>query len=132
MMFGNVFITLFGLLLMIVSLPLEWQAQNVGTALMYHCDTDPITPRLYEYSQVLQNIRASPECAKKYSVEECAGYQESLPYTEYLKQMEQHFKCAGFCYKASSKKTSEASLIATKSRVKRHTDTIPPLALITE
>jgi len=68
------------------------------TTLMHQCDVAPQTHRLYEYSQVLQNIRAIPECAAKYSVEECIGYEDAVPYTSFLKSMERRYHCAGFCY----------------------------------
>lgn len=97
-MIANIFITLFGLFLMVVSSPLTHQADLTYTNLLHRCANSEQTHRLYEYSQVLQNIRAQPECAKKWSIEECDGYEEAAPYTYFLKGMENNFRCAGFCY----------------------------------
>merc|ERR1719159_456519 len=86
---------------MLASGMLTHQAELTRTNLLYRCDTSEQTHRLYEYSQVLHNIRASPECAKKFSVEECDGYESAPPYTSFLKTLESDFRCSGFCYKAN-------------------------------
>merc|ERR1719395_305481 len=99
MMIANIFITLLGLILMLISLPLSRQSIETYNNLMHRCDFSEQTHRMYEYSQVLHNIRAQPECAKKFSVEECAGYEDAPPYTSFMKTMEADFRCAGFCYK---------------------------------
>jgi len=99
MMIANIFITLLGLTLMLISLPLSRQAVNTYNNLMYRCDYIEQTHKLYEYSQVLHNIRSTPACAEKYTVEECPGYENAPPYTTFLKQMEGNFRCSGFCYR---------------------------------
>lgn len=144
MMIANIFITLFGIFLMLVALPLTHQAELTQTNLLHRCDHSEQTQRLYEYSQVLQNMRATPECAKKGSVEECAGYEAAAPYTNFLKGMENNFRCAGFCYKApltgggvstfgpapAPGPAASANLLS----VKRHThkDHVSQVALIAE
>merc|ERR550514_2637707 len=100
MMIANIFITLLGLQLMLISLPLSRQAVETYNNLMHRCDYSEQTHRMYEYSQVLHNIRAQPDCAGKFSVEECEGYKDAPPYTTFLKTMETDFRCSGFCYKA--------------------------------
>jgi len=112
MMVVNIFVTLFGLFLMLTAMPLQLQAETLSHDIMFDCAFSEQTHRLYEYSQVLQNMRATPECAKKFSVEECAGYQSSPPYTDFLKNMESEFLCAGFCYKAPSAATPAAQLLS--------------------
>merc|ERR1719487_2905913 len=99
MMIANIFITLLGLSLMLLSLPLSRQSIETYNNLMHRCDYSEQTHRLFEYSQVLHNIRATPACAAKFSVEECAGYEDAAPYTTFLKSMETDFRCSGFCYK---------------------------------
>jgi hypothetical protein len=111
MMIANIFITLLGLVLMLISLPLSRQSMATYNNLMYRCDYSEQTHRLYEYSQVLHNIRRTPACAEKYTVEECPGYEDAPPYTTFLKEMESTFRCSGFCYQPSSK----AALIESKS-----------------
>merc|ERR1719236_381255 len=101
MMIANIFITLLGLSLMLLSLPLSRQSIETYNNLMHRCDYSEQTHRMYEYSQVLHNIRSRPDCAKKFSVEECAGYEPAPPYTSFLKAMESDFRCSGFCYKAN-------------------------------
>merc|ERR1719240_2313753 len=85
MMIASIFITLFGVFLMMTSLPLTHQVNASANNLLHNCDHSQQTHRLYEYSQVLQNIRAMPKCADKFSVEECEGYQDVPPYTTLLK-----------------------------------------------
>jgi hypothetical protein len=97
MLLGNVSVMIFGVSFMLVSLPLSHQVDITVTNLLYRCDTSAQTHRLYEYSQVLHNIRAMPGCADKYSVEECEGYQEAAPYTTLLRAMEASYHCSGFC-----------------------------------
>merc|ERR1719329_1522107 len=99
MMIANVFITLLGLVLMLVSLPLSRSSVETYHNLMHRCDYSEQTHRMYEYSQVLQNIRSSPECMAMYSVEECVGYADAPPYTTFLKAIETDFRCSGFCYR---------------------------------
>jgi len=99
MMIANVFITLLGLVLMLVSLPLSRSSVETYHNLMHRCDYSEQTHRMYEYSQVLQNIRSTPECMAMYSVEECVGYADAPPYTTFLKAMETDFRCSGFCYR---------------------------------
>merc|ERR1719235_2454239 len=102
MIIASIFITLFGLFLMTVSLPLSHQAELTYTNLLHRCDTSEQTHRLYEYATVLHNIRATPACAKMESVEECKGYEEVAPYTTLLRGMENSFHCSGFCYSPPS------------------------------
>jgi len=112
MTLATIFISLFGLFLVLTSLSLSSQALTTSQNLLHHCDTSTQTHGLYEYSQVLQNIRATPECAVKFSVEECEGYEDMPPYTEYLQRMEKDFRCSGFCYQ-----TSSASFVSTEATV---------------
>jgi len=109
LMIGNIFITLFGLFLVMSSMPLIRQAELTSTNLLHNCDYSDQTHRLYEYSQVLQNLRATHACAKKDSVEECDGYQISLPYTAFLKHLETNFRCSGFCYRPPAVTWSKSS-----------------------
>lgn len=99
MMIVNMFITLLGLTLMLVSLPLSRQAADTYIALTHRCDYDDQTHRTYEYWTVLHNIRSQPECATATSVEECDGYEQAPPYTTFLKTLESQFRCSGFCWK---------------------------------
>jgi len=147
MIVANIFITLFGLFLLLASLPLTHQAELTYNNLLHRCGSSEQTARLYEYSQVLQNIRADPACAKKYSIEECAGYEEAAPYTNFLKGMENNFRCAGFCYKppfvamsaapapapAVASSPAAKGLLSVKQHVRHHhTDHITKIALVAE
>jgi len=98
-MIAQIFITLFGLILMLCSLPLSRQTAESYNNLMHRCDFAEQSHRMFEYSQVLYNIRLQPECLKKFSVEECDGYADAPPYTTMLKSMETDFRCSGFCYR---------------------------------
>lgn len=142
MMIANIFITLLGITLMLVALPLSRQSVETYNNLMHRCDYSDQTHRTYEYSQVLQNIRATPECASKFSVQECQGYEDAEPYTSFLKNLETNFRCSGFCYRspqqlqavaAPSVNGSAPSFLAEavkSSTITRHKDTVTPLALL--
>lgn len=119
MIVASIFITLFGFFLMVVSFPLTQQAELTYTNLVGRCGSSEQTHRLYEYSHVLQNIRATPACAMKYSIEECAGYQESAPYTQFLRGMETNFRCAGFCYTPPPVGFSQPALLSAKQNVRQ-------------
>jgi hypothetical protein len=99
MMIVNMFITLLGLTLMLVSLPLSRQAADTYIALTHRCDYDDLTHRTFEYWTVLHNIRSQTDCASLSSVEECDGFEPALPYTSFLKTLENDFRCSGFCWK---------------------------------
>lgn len=101
MMIVHIFITMFGLGLMFLSLPLSHQAELTYSNLMFSCDVAQSSIRLYQYAAVLSTMRSGPDCALKTSVEECDGYEDAPPYTAMLKGMEENYHCAGFCYKPS-------------------------------
>lgn len=98
-MMASTFVTLLGLALVLVSMPLSRQAAETYDNLTSKCDYSLETHRVYEYYQVLQNIRETPECARKYSVEECQGYEDAPPYTTFLKALESSLHCRGFCHR---------------------------------
>jgi len=100
LLLANVFVMLLGMTLMLISLPLQRDTMDAYNSLMYRCESSDMTHRMFEYSQVLYNIRQSPECQELYSVEECPGYEEAAPFTNFLKAMESDFQCAGFCFRA--------------------------------
>jgi len=118
MIIASIYITLFGLFLLVVSIPLTHQAELTYTNLLHRCDGSAQTQRLFEYSQVLQNMRATPACANKYSIEECNGYEEAAPYTSFLKGMENSFRCAGFCYSPPAPAFTQPRLLSVKQQVR--------------
>lgn len=120
MMIANIFVTMLGLILMLVSLPLSRQSIDTYNNLMHRCDSSDQTHRMFEYSQVLHHIRQDPACLKQFSVETCEGYGEVAPYTELLKSLEKNFRCSGFCYRpptstSSASRAMNASAPATPS-----------------
>jgi len=95
---ANMFVMMLGLGLLLISLPLGQQATDTFNNLMHNCAFNKRTQRLREYSQVLHNIRRTPWCWGKFSVEDCPGYEAVPPYTDFLKDMENDLQCSGFCY----------------------------------
>lgn len=87
-----------GLALIIVSVPMRREVNDVYNELFTNCHFGPHTQRLYEYATVLQGLRNTTECATKDSIEQCVGYQVSQPYTGFLKDLERKYHCAGFCW----------------------------------
>jgi hypothetical protein len=109
-MIATIFMTLIGLTLIGLSMPLSAQANTTFGNLMYRAEYSPQTLRTWEYAQVLQNIRYLPQCAHRYSVEECEGYEEANPYTGYLKEIEGYYKCTGFGYRHNGTQAKEQGL----------------------
>lgn len=93
-----VFVSLLGLVLMIGSLPLSRQAADTYHNLMHNCRTSLQTRGVYQHYVALQTLRSQPDCVNKFSVEECAGFVESAPYTAFLKATEANSRCSGFCF----------------------------------
>lgn len=110
MMVSNMFVTLLGVILMLLSQPLCRQANYAYDELMHHCEYSQLTHRTFEYSQVLHNIRRQPDCLEKRSVEECTGYAEAAPYTWFLKALEADFRCSGFCFRPQLGRQTNGSL----------------------
>lgn len=102
MMISTLFVTLLGLFLLLMTLPLFQRTQGMYKDLRTHCGSSPSTARLYEYYQVLLNIRREPACAQKLSVKECTGYADSEPYTGFLEYLEGNLMCSGFCQGSTS------------------------------
>uniref|UniRef100_A0A7S0F8X4 Uncharacterized protein n=1 Tax=Pyrodinium bahamense TaxID=73915 RepID=A0A7S0F8X4_9DINO len=97
MMIGNIVVTALGLAMLVISQPLARESLAAHNDLFFHCDYGTQTQRLFEYAMVLQLLRAKPECAQLDSIQQCPGYQESQPYTGFLRTLERRYKCAGFC-----------------------------------
>lgn len=93
-----VFITLLGLCLLLVSMPMQAKCDRVFRDLTMNCDTGKSTAPLYKYYDALLTIRTKPDCITKMSVEQCDGYQASMPYTGFLKYLEGDLMCSGFGY----------------------------------
>merc|ERR1719265_2905027 len=87
-----------GLALILVSVPMRREAHAVYKELYTNCHFGPHTQRLYEIATVLHGLRNSVACAHKDSVEECLGYEIAQPYTGFLKDLESHYHCSGFCW----------------------------------
>merc|ERR1719335_192902 len=97
---------------MLISLPLGRQSVEMYNTLLYRCDYGDQTHKLYEYSQVLYNIRRMPGCANKHSVEDCDGYEPAPPYTTFLKDLENSFRCSGFCYQPNPAQASAGANVS--------------------
>jgi hypothetical protein len=92
-----------GLAFLAISTPLESQATIVYNELVHGCQMGSYTGRLSEHYNALQDIRYSPECSTKKSLEQCRKYQfvdpspEEDTKTSFLKELETQYKCSGFC-----------------------------------
>jgi len=92
-------ITVLGLCLLLIAQPLKRDSKDAYEDLFFRCASAPRMQLLVEHSMVLQTLRnSSSACAAQVSVEQCEGFQESHPYTGYLKAIEGSYRCAGFCW----------------------------------
>lgn len=99
--------TCLGLAFILVSHPMYKEVDVVYNELYTNCHFGSHTQKLYEYATELQGIRNTSECAEKDSVEQCEGYEVSSPYTGFLKDLENRYHCAGFCWDESSLDATE-------------------------
>lgn len=94
---GATFASLLGVVLCLLALPMSTSAAGTVSRLSFGCDlADPVSAPLVQYSQVLHNIRNTPECQAMGSVKDCPGWKANK-YTEYLARIEQDFDCTGLC-----------------------------------
>jgi len=94
---GGTFTSLLGIVLCLLALPMSADSAGTIMQLSFGCDlADSTSAKLVFYSQVLHNIRNSPECQGKGSVKDCQGW-KSNKYTEYLHRLENDFDCTGLC-----------------------------------
>lgn len=112
-MMASVFVTLLGVVLILISLPLWSRAIEARNQIMYQCDSSPQTHELWTYYMQLLNVRQGSDCAASYSVETCAGYVNEPRLSNYLKNLETHFRCSGFCYHAGQTRlNSQAATVS--------------------
>mmetsp|Transcript_99897 Transcript_99897/g.187956 ORF Transcript_99897/g.187956 Transcript_99897/m.187956 type:complete len:391 (+) Transcript_99897:118-1290(+) len=115
------FVTLLGLLLVLFAVPLRTACDKTFQDLTMTCADGASTAQLSRYYHALLSLRQQPDCINKSSIESCDGYQESQPYTGYLKFLEGTYLCSGFCYDAGhpllTNTSSKASLLQSKFKV---------------
>jgi len=101
-----------GVILVLSSLALYWNAYQVSSALTYNCKGSAVTRDVRQYYINLLTLRKSPDCAAKFSIEECSGYPNAAPpvYRNYFSTLEGDYHCSGFCYT-----TSDVALVQTNS-----------------
>lgn len=129
LMIGSLFLALLGVLLLLLSTPLHRSADEGYQGIWNNCQFG--APRgLYDSSQALHALRATPGCRSMQSIEECQHYQPTEAALT-LKAMEAGFRCSGFCYQplpagnasasseAAPPSPEEASMMQTQSRTVR-------------
>jgi len=99
---GSIFLTLLGAALILVSMPLSYQAKAVSGDIVFNCQSAPRTMELYSTSNLLQQLRSQPSCTSAASIDSCPGYATNQ-YTKVLQDMERQLQCSGFCSNSSSK-----------------------------
>lgn len=96
---GTCFLTLLGVLLLVVSSPLRTTIYSTSNDIWANCQFGAATHDYYDTAVTLNALRAQPECKALPSVEQCAGYVSSPEATK-LKEMEATWHCSGFCYES--------------------------------
>lgn len=112
--------TLLGLSFLLVSVPMRKDVNDVYTELFSNCHFGSHTQQLYEHATVLQGIRNTEECLAKESVEQCSGYEESQPYTDFLKDLESKYHCAGFCWDGSASEAAATAAVQVLAATAAH------------
>eukprot|EP00397_Hematodinium_sp_SG-2012_P020156 GEMP01020749.1.p1 GENE.GEMP01020749.1~~GEMP01020749.1.p1 ORF type:complete len:663 (+),score=128.50 GEMP01020749.1:183-2171(+) len=101
MMMVTAFVTLFGLVLVIMAIYLSLQVGESSNNLMWRCSFSKQTRAVYDEWEKLYGIRRTAACANKDSVESCSGYRPTDE-SAYLKYMENNYQCVGFCYSGTT------------------------------
>jgi len=91
-----------GLLLVLISLPIQRESQLAYNDVSFDCDRGTSTVGLFSYASALKTIRTSSTCSTFPTVEQCDGFQHSQPFTGFLKYLELSHECAGFCSSVNS------------------------------
>jgi len=97
-MIVSMFTAVLGMSLILVSMPIQKDAMTTYSNLRYRCDSSDDTRHLRLFYITALQLRQSPGCVDKFSVEQCEGYKATQPHAEYLKALESNFRCSGFCY----------------------------------
>jgi len=97
-MTASMFVTLVGLMLVLVSLPLAQNAVQTHNDISYNCLANEQSHMIHEEYEKLLSLRKSPACASHYTIEACDGFVMNSPHATYLKAMENTYRCTGFCH----------------------------------
>jgi len=115
---ANIFTALLGLSLMLLALPLSTKLYATADQIAIGCVVPSRDMRtLMYYSQVMHNMRTTPNCTVKESIADCDGYKEN-EYTTYLRDLEEEFQCVPFCSLAPVPMPAPALLQQTKGKAK--------------
>jgi len=108
----STFVCMLGVVLVLSSLALYWNGYQVTSALTYNCKGSAVTRDARQYYINLLNLRKGPDCATKFSIEECSGYPNAAPpaYANYFNSLESDYHCSGFCYTTASLLETNSSL----------------------
>mmetsp|Transcript_52808 Transcript_52808/g.113075 ORF Transcript_52808/g.113075 Transcript_52808/m.113075 type:complete len:359 (-) Transcript_52808:58-1134(-) len=102
----SMILTLFGIVMVVVSFPLARDALKMHNDITYNCMGIEKARAIHlEYMKLLA-LRTTPDCAKQYTIEACEGYQANSSLTKYIKAIEKTYLCSGFCYQPA-----EAALV---------------------
>mmetsp|Transcript_16849 Transcript_16849/g.45624 ORF Transcript_16849/g.45624 Transcript_16849/m.45624 type:complete len:366 (-) Transcript_16849:227-1324(-) len=96
-MISCLFITLVGVLNIVLSQPLVYRSIQAFDDLWSECGYSDVSRLVYKEYVYLYAVRLQPDCLKMESVELCDGYIHS-DHAAVLKAMEQNLECSGFCH----------------------------------
>lgn len=105
---ASMFLTLFGIMMVLVSFPLSLNALSTWNDLTYDCLSHEHAREIHDEYETLLRLRTGSTCQPEYTIEACEGFQAS-PVTDYLKNVESKFRCAGFCHDFSGAGLAQTS-----------------------
>lgn len=120
----STFCTLLGAILVLASLFLFYRHQFVNDSLMYNCNGSSMTQDARQQYLGLLTLRQTPACAKKWSIQECSGFQSATSprYADYFRALEVNFHCSGFCQRPTTKTSALPPSLFSKSASKTTCD----------
>jgi len=92
--------TILGLTFLLISMLGAASSFSTELALQNACAHDPQIQPVRTWYAAAQALRATPACKQMYSIEDCVGFSDLAAKQEeymYVKNMEESFRCQGFC-----------------------------------
>jgi NADH:ubiquinone oxidoreductase subunit 6 (subunit J) len=96
-MISCLFITLVGVLNIVLSQPLVYRSIQAFDDLWSECGYSDVSRLVYKEYVYLYAVRLQPACLRMESVELCDGFIQS-DHAAVLKAMERNLECSGFCH----------------------------------
>jgi hypothetical protein len=116
----SLFVAILGLALLLLSAPTSQSLYVTAGRIQKGCSsTVQEVMILRDYDQVIHNIRMTPACMMRETVEECEGWAANW-YTSYIKYLEEEYRCGPICPQVHSIAALQVNQSVGQSRHSSH------------